>query len=239
VCVSIGHHDPATLLQQAIAEAELGEKLFEFCFEFLSDPGTGPSAVREFVQRHPDAWVIATCRRGQLNFHGGIEEQLSLLRASVDSGARCVDLEIETAEHAHAWLRNLSGRCARIVSYHNYEDCPSLPPIVGKLEATGADMIKIAVTTRTAASLRRLMTAAIKLRTSEPDAGHGRGRPGQPACSPRFSDVRSPTFLQRARKRQRRGSHRPALCARLTASKNWATRRRSSRHRTACLPRNL
>ncbi len=160
ICVSLGHPDPGTLLKLAHLEAERGEMFFEFCLEFLSEPTSGPSAIQEFLQRWPLAWIIATCRRLEHNFHGPVEAQLALLEQAVAAGARAIDLEIETARHAQPWMREMGRRCTRIVSYHNYSGCPDLDPVVQELESIPAEVIKIAVQAGDPDTLQRLAEAA-------------------------------------------------------------------------------
>ncbi len=160
ICVSIGVSSPEELLRLAHTEASCGETLFEFCLEFLTDPYDGPSAVRDFVRRWPDAWIIVTCRKDERSFHGPLDEQLALLSDSVEAGARVIDLEIETAGHASPWMRQMGGHCVRIVSYHNYQAAPPLASILRNLEAIPADIIKVAVATQDAQTLCSLIEQA-------------------------------------------------------------------------------
>jgi 3-dehydroquinate dehydratase / shikimate dehydrogenase len=177
ICISLGHNDPEMFRKLAHIEAEHRELLFEFCLEFLSDPWEGPGIIREFRQRWPEAYVIATCRRGEHNFHGSKEEQLSLLQRAVEAGARGIDLEIETARDARQWMSKMR-HCIRIVSYHNYQRCPLLKPIIEELESMPADIIKVAVRTGRAAVLWRLVQAARECR--RPNVILAMGREGGP-----------------------------------------------------------
>jgi 3-dehydroquinate dehydratase type I len=162
ICVSIGEASPGELLRRAHAEAFAGERLFEFCLEFLRDPHEGPGVVREFVRRWPDAWVIVTCRKDERYFYEPVDRQLALLAASVDAGARVVDLEIETAAHALPWMHQVGEHCLRIVSYHNYHAAPPLAPILRSLESVPADIIKVAVAAQDAQTVCSLIEQARK-----------------------------------------------------------------------------
>lgn len=170
ICVSLGHADPEMLLQLGHGEAERGETFFEFCLEFLRAPQSGPRMIRDFLRRWPRAWIIATCRRLEQNFHAPVEGQLALLAEAVHAGARGIDLEIETARHVRPWMRDMGRRCTRIVSYHNYGGCPALDPIINELESIPADLIKVAVKAEESRSqgrystLHRLAEAAVKCR---------------------------------------------------------------------------
>ena len=160
ICVSIGESSPERLLGLAYTEASRGETLFEFCLESLSDPPDGPGAVRDFTRRWPHAWVIVTCRKGGGHFHGSTDQQLRLLSASVDAGARIIDLEIETASHTQQWMRQMGDRCLRIVSYHNYRSAPPLGPLLKTLESVPADILKVAVTSKDAQTPCKLIERA-------------------------------------------------------------------------------
>ena len=160
VCVSVGHSNPETLLNLADIEAGRGESFFEFCLEFLNNPQDGPDTVREFLRCWPQACIIVTCRRGERNLHCSIPEQLQLLDASVGAGACGIDVEIETARHARAWMASIGHRCFRIVSYHNYQCCPALEPVIQELESAPADIIKVAVRAQGRETIGQLLRAA-------------------------------------------------------------------------------
>jgi 3-dehydroquinate dehydratase type I len=179
VCVSIGEATPEMLLQAAHTESYLGESFFEVCLEFLDNPYDGPKTIREFLRAWPQAWIIVTCRREEQNFRGSIEQQLELLAAAVEAGARGIDVEIETARHSCAWLDRMGGRCLRIVSYHNYTGCPSLDPIIEELESFPAEVIKIAVNAPDAVSLCRLTQSAQRCR--KPNLMLAMGKRGLPS----------------------------------------------------------
>ncbi|MGZ4828025.1 MAG: type I 3-dehydroquinate dehydratase [Candidatus Angelobacter sp.] len=178
VCVSIGEATPEMLLQAAHAESHLGESFFEVCLEFLENPYDGPETIREFLRAWPQAWIIVTCRSGEQNFRGSIEQQLGLLAAAVEAGARGIDIEVETARNSRAWLDHMGGRCMRIVSYHNYTDCPPLDPIVEELESFPAEFIKIAVGASDTESLCRLTQVAQRCR--KPNLMLAMGKQGLP-----------------------------------------------------------
>ena len=75
--------------------------------------------------------MLATCRRqgNHGHFAGSIEEQCRVLSSAITSGARAVDLEIESAEVRGVPLDDLR-RARFIVSYHNWESTPALDPVV-------------------------------------------------------------------------------------------------------------
>lgn len=160
ICVSLGHCDPKELMKLGRREAARGERFFEFCLEFLCDPKSGPDTIRHFLQQQPNAWIIATCRRLERNFHGSIEEQLAVLQEAIRAGARAIDLEVESARNARQWMQDIGSRCTRIVSYHNHRGCPDLGPVLTELESIPSDVIKIAVKAEGGDTLHRLTAAA-------------------------------------------------------------------------------
>lgn len=93
----------------------------------------------------PPCPVIVTCRpvrEGGL-WDGPENERLALLRRAADLGADYVDVEHD----AIAALGPVAAR--RIVSFHDPEGTPDdLPALHARLAATGADVVKIAVTAR-------------------------------------------------------------------------------------------
>ncbi len=178
ICVSLGHSDPKKLVELGCIEAERGERFFEFCLELLCDPKSGPDMIRHFLQRQPNAWIIATCRRLERNFHGSIEEQLAVLEEAIQAGARAIDLEVETARNARQWMQNMGPRCTRIVSYHNHHGCPDLGSVLTELESIPSDVIKIAVKAEGGDTLRRLTAAAA--RCTKPNLMLMMGREGLP-----------------------------------------------------------
>ncbi|HEX7286697.1 MAG TPA: type I 3-dehydroquinate dehydratase [Candidatus Angelobacter sp.] len=178
ICVSVGHSSAEMMLNLAHIEAERGERFFEFCLEFLNNPQEGPDLVREFLRGRPQTCILVTCRRGDRNLQCSISEQLRLFEAAVVAGARGIDVEIETARHVREWLTVMRHGCFRIVSYHNYQDCPPLEPVLQELESVPADVIKVAVMAREQEAIGRLMLAAHKCR--RPNLMLAMGREGLP-----------------------------------------------------------
>ncbi len=146
VCACIGHADAGRAEALALASCAHGEALVELRIDALADPSLGPGIVAEVVARHPSAFVLATCRRrgNSGGFDGRVSDQLALLRRAADRGARIVDIEIETLEAAPGALEAFRGRCLTLASYHDFERTGPLDRVVRKLEATGADILKVA-----------------------------------------------------------------------------------------------
>src|SRR5579885_3251548 len=92
ICIAMGFPDAEKLLQHACQEVTAGESFFEFRLDYLPEPEQGIEAIRRFLDAYPECTVVATCRRhqNQGRFNGSIEEQIRILDAAVDAGARAV-----------------------------------------------------------------------------------------------------------------------------------------------------
>src|SRR5712691_5438435 len=100
ICIALGLPDLPKLLEHARREAQAGETFLEFRLDYLQNPQRGAEAIAGFLKQNPDCCILATCRRHQNHgkFNGSIEDQIGVLDVAVRSGAKAVDVEIETAE---------------------------------------------------------------------------------------------------------------------------------------------
>jgi 3-dehydroquinate dehydratase/shikimate dehydrogenase len=150
VCIALGFPDAQKLLEHARQEADAGEFFFEFRLDYLASPESGVAAIRKFLAAHSDCSILATCRRHQNHgkYNGSVEEQIRILNAAVDAGARAVDLEIESAENLAARLDTFRGKARLILSYHNYDGTPSPDVVLRRMMRIPADAYKIVTTAR-------------------------------------------------------------------------------------------
>ena len=162
ICIALGFPEVDQLLDHARREHEAGESFFEFRLDYLTSPEQGVAAIRDFLAAQPDCTILATCRRhqNQGRFNGSIEDQVRILNAAVDAGARAVDIEIESAEQAVARLDSLRGRSRLILSYHNYQTTPSLEPLLRRMMRIPADGYKIVTTARKPTDNLRVLSLA-------------------------------------------------------------------------------
>ncbi len=87
--------------------------------------------------------VTITPKNENGRFEGTEQERTALLRQAVDLDADYIDISIECQELSD--LINYCKNTKSIVSYHNYDETPgNLQKISQKIEAAGADIIKIA-----------------------------------------------------------------------------------------------
>jgi len=150
VCIALGFPDAQKLLEHARREADAGESFFEFRLDYLASPESGIGAIRKFLAAHSDCCILATCRRHQNHgkYNGSVEEQIRILNAAVEAGARAVDIEIESAENLAARLDTFRGKARLILSYHNYDGTPSPEVVLRRLARIPADAYKIVTTAR-------------------------------------------------------------------------------------------
>jgi 3-dehydroquinate dehydratase/shikimate dehydrogenase len=150
ICIAMGISDPQKLLEQARHEVNAGESFLEFRLDYLPAPEQGIAVIRKFLAGHPDCAILATCRRHQNHgkFNGSIEDQVRILRAAAEAGARAVDIEIESAENAGARLDSIRGATHLILSYHNYDGTPSTEAVLRRMLRVPADAYKIVTTAR-------------------------------------------------------------------------------------------
>lgn len=163
ICIALGLPDVETLLAQARDEYNAGERFFEFRLDYLPDPEKGILAVRRFLGRHTDCTILATCRRrqNQGRFTGSVEEQIRILMAAREAGARAVDVEIESAENCVDKLPALRTGGQLLLSYHNFGGTPPrLDSVLSRMARIPADGYKIVTTARKPSDNARVLALA-------------------------------------------------------------------------------
>jgi 3-dehydroquinate dehydratase / shikimate dehydrogenase len=159
ICIAMGFPDPQKLLEHARREANAGESFFEFRLDYLPVPEQGVAIIRKFLVVHPECSILATCRRHQNHgkYNGSVEDQIRILDAAFDAGARAVDVEIESAENAIPRLEALRGKGQLMLSYHNYDGTPSPETIMRRMLRIPADGYKIVTTARKPSDNARIL----------------------------------------------------------------------------------
>src|SRR5260370_1136183 len=162
ICIALGFPDVEKLLQHAQREIAEGEHFFEFRLDYLPDPYKGVEAIRTFLTEHPDATILATCRRHQNRgkFNGSVEEQIRILEKAIEAGARAVDLEVESAESVSARMDVLRNKACFILSYHNYETTPAMELVARRMMKIQADAYKLVTTARKPTDIHRVLSLA-------------------------------------------------------------------------------
>lgn len=162
ICIALGFADPEALLAHAREEADSGERFFEFRLDYLSRPEQGIDAIRDFLAEHPETTLLATCRRhqNQGRFNGSVEEQLRLLEAAIEAGARGVDVEIESAEGAAVRLDSFRGSALLVLSYHNFVGTAAVEAVLRRMMRIPADAYKLVTTARKPSDNWRVLALA-------------------------------------------------------------------------------
>jgi 3-dehydroquinate dehydratase/shikimate dehydrogenase len=156
----MGFPEAQRLLENARRETNAGESFFEFRLDYLPAPEQGIPIIRKFLSAHPDCCILATCRRHQNHgkFNGSVEDQVRILNAALDAGARAVDIEIESAENVSARLESFRGKGSLILSYHNYDGTPSPETVLRRMMRIPADGYKIVTTARKPSDNYRILS---------------------------------------------------------------------------------
>ena len=146
ICVCIGHADAHHAADLAVASCARGESFLELRIDHLDDPAAGPGIVGQIVRSHRATTVVATCRRAPYGgqFEGPLDQQVSILLEAVAAGAGIVDIEIEAFSDSPDVLAPFRGICTTLVSFHDFARTPELAPVIRRLAATGADILKVA-----------------------------------------------------------------------------------------------
>src|SRR5579863_1634379 len=163
ICIALGFEDVEALLSHARSEYDAGERFLEFRLDYLASPERGVLAIKKFLARHSDCMLLATCRRRQNHgrFHGSVEEQIRVLEAARDAGAKAVDVEIESAENCTDRLASLRTGAALLISYHNYGGTPPrLDSILRRMTVVPADGYKVVTTARKPSDNHRVLMLA-------------------------------------------------------------------------------
>jgi 3-dehydroquinate dehydratase/shikimate dehydrogenase len=163
ICIALGFPDVETLLAHARDEYNAGERFFEFRLDYLPEPERGVAALRRFLARHSECVLLATCRRrqNQGRFTGSVEEQIRILMAAREAGARAVDVEIESAENCVEKLPALRTGGQLLLSYHNFGGTPPrLEAVLNRMARIPADGYKIVTTARKPSDNARVLGLA-------------------------------------------------------------------------------
>lgn len=185
----MGFPDVPALLAHADREVEAGESFLEFRLDYLPKPEQGIAAIGAFLAKHPECTVMATCRRHQNHgkFTGSVEEEIRILNAAIDAGARAVDIEIESAENAVTKVAAMRARAMVLLSYHNWSGTPAMESLVRRMLKVSADGYKIVTTARKPSDNFRVLSLA-RAHAKQPMVVLAMGETGFP------SRVLSPVF---------------------------------------------
>ena len=148
ICVAIVATNPADIVDKA--DAIVRENSFlEFRLDYMAKPALALPKVKEFREYHPEAILVATCRRAANGgkFKGTVAAQVDLLVKAGSQGCHLVDIELETAAQLKpADFAKLRRSANLILSTHDFRGTKKLEEIFGKMQEYPADFFKVVST---------------------------------------------------------------------------------------------
>jgi 3-dehydroquinate dehydratase / shikimate dehydrogenase len=148
LCVAVVGSDPVTMIERA--ESLVRDNQFlEFRLDYISHPLAALPKLKIFLELHPEATFIATCRRAVNGgkFRGSVANQLAVLRKAADCGFPLVDLELPSADALKADdLGDLYDRVGLILSHHNFKATKKLDEQFAAMNQYPADFYKLVST---------------------------------------------------------------------------------------------
>jgi 3-dehydroquinate dehydratase/shikimate dehydrogenase len=148
VCVAIAASNPAEMVQKADLVVR-DNPFIEFRLDYLSKPGLGLQKLKTFIEFHPEALIVATCRRANSGgkFRGSIASEIDVLVKAANLGCHLVDIELETAARMKTGDFNRLRRSANLIlSYHDFRGTKKLEETFAKMQQYPADFFKIVTT---------------------------------------------------------------------------------------------
>ena len=148
VCVPVVGSDAPTMIERA--ESVVRDNPFlELRLDYLPQPAAALPKLKNFLEMHPEATAIATCRRAVNGgkFKGSITAELAVLLKAADAGFPLVDIELQSAKSLKAdQLRGLSDRVGLIISYHDFRATKKLEEQFAEMSKYPADFYKVVST---------------------------------------------------------------------------------------------
>ena len=148
VCVPVVGSDAATMIERA--ESVVRDNPFlELRLDYLPQPAAALPKLKNFLEMHPEATAIATCRRAVNGgkFKGSIAAELAVLLKAADAGFPLVDIELQSAKSLKAdQLRGLTDRVGLIISYHDFRATKKLEEQFAEMSKYPADFYKVVST---------------------------------------------------------------------------------------------
>jgi len=148
VCVAIIAPTAAEMVEKAEAVVR-NNPFIELRLDYLRQPASVFQKLRSFADYHPEALVIATCRRAGHGgkFRGSLAAQIDVLIKAAASGGQFVDLEVESAAALRSKdLDRLRAAAAVIISFHDFRATRKLDEAFEKMSAFPADFYKVVST---------------------------------------------------------------------------------------------
>jgi 3-dehydroquinate dehydratase/shikimate dehydrogenase len=148
LCVALVAASPAEMFEKADTVVR-DNPFIELRLDYLRQPAAALQKLRRFVDYHPEALVIATCRRAANGgkFRGSLAAQVEVLVKAAANGSQFVDLELESAAALKSKdLDRLRAAAAVILSFHDFRATRKLDETFQRMTAFPADFYKVVST---------------------------------------------------------------------------------------------
>ena len=148
VCIAVVGGDAPTMIERAESLVR-DNQLIELRLDYLAQPQAALPKLKSFLELHPEATFIATCRRAVNGgkFKGSLAAELAVLRKAADLGFPLADLELQSAEALKAdEIKDLYDRIGLIISYHDFRATKKLDERLAAMSQLPADFYKVVST---------------------------------------------------------------------------------------------
>ena len=151
LCIAVVGADAPTMVERA--ESLIRDNPFiELRLDYLTQPLAALPKIKNFVEMHPEATFIATCRRAVNGgkFKGSVPNELAVLRKAAEVGFQLVDLELQSVTALKsAELSDLYDRVGLIISHHDFKATKKLEAQFAEMTKYPADFYKLVSTATT------------------------------------------------------------------------------------------
>src|SRR6266566_2384939 len=148
VCVAIAASNPVEMIQKADVIVR-DNPFVEFRLDYLPKPALALVKLKTFLEYHPEALVVVTCRRAVNGgkFRGSVASQVDILAKAAAQGCHLVDIELESASQLKPSDFNRLRRSANLIlSFHDFRGTKKLEETFAKMQQYPADFIKVVST---------------------------------------------------------------------------------------------
>ena len=148
ICIAVVGADVGTMLERA--ESLVRDNPFlELRLDYLAQPLPALAKIKNFIEIHPEANFIATCRRAVNGgkFKGSVANQVAVLRKAAEVGFELADLELPSAQALKSKeLQDLYDRIGLIISHHDFKATKKLDDQLAAMRKYPADFYKVVST---------------------------------------------------------------------------------------------
>ncbi|CAL4963624.1 unnamed protein product [Urochloa decumbens] len=165
LCVPLVARTVEEMVADAAAAAAAGGDLVEIRLDFIQ--GFRPREHLPLLLRGCPLPALVTYRPswegGQ--YEGDDTTRFETLRLAMELGVDYVDIELKVADKFMSFISgNKPEKCKLIVSSHNYEytpSCEDLANLVARIQAVGADIVKVATTAKDIVDVSRMFQVMV------------------------------------------------------------------------------